>query len=169
MEGTMTTTNTNGDALGFAAPETSRPIRRALVGAALAGYPVFVAAWVGLPALGVTGIPWAIVVGALGLGVILAATSLYQFRRRMAQSPDRDLDERQIAIRDRAYLVSYRVFCAIVLVGLLVVGILPDVLDRPLALTFETVQPLFWGAFLYSIILPSAAVAWQEPDLPAEA
>jgi len=161
--------DTHGDALGFAAPETPRVVRRALVGAALAGYPVFVAAWIGLPTLGVTGIPWALVVAALGLGVILAAIALYQFRRRMAQSPDRDLDERQIAIRDRAYLVSYRAFSAIVLGGLLVAGILPDVLDRPLAVTFEAVQPVFWGAFLYSIILPSAVVAWQEPDLPADA
>ncbi len=145
-----------------------RSLRRILVVGVLAGYPLFVTAWVGLPAIGVTGLVWAIVVAGLGLGVLLGALGLYQFQRSMAHTPDAQLDERQIAIRDRAYLVSYRILATFMLLAIFALSIAPDVLDRPLAVTFETMQPLMWGALLYSFILPSAVIAWQEPDLPGE-
>jgi hypothetical protein len=145
-----------------------RSLRRVLVVGVLAGYPLFVAAWVGLPELGVTGLVWTIVVAGLGLGVMLGAFGLYQFQASMAHVPDAQLDERQIGIRDRAYLVSYRILATLMLLGIFAFSIAPDVLDRPLAVTFETMQPLMWGALLYSLILPSAVIAWQEPDLPGE-
>jgi hypothetical protein len=145
-----------------------RSLRRVLVVGVLAGYPLFVAAWVGLPELGVTGLVWTIVVAGLGLGVMLGALGLYQFQASMAHVPDAQLDERQIGIRDRAYLVSYRILATLMLLGIFAFSIAPDVLDRPLAVTFETMQPLMWGALLYSLILPSAVIAWQEPDLPGE-
>jgi len=68
-------------------------------------------------------------------------------------------------VRDRAYLESYRVFVAVVLVGLLVVGIGSDVVDRPLLVDFDVVQPVLWAGILYGMLLPSAVVAWGEPDL----
>jgi uncharacterized membrane protein len=148
--------------------ELSRPIRRLLVVAAMLGYPLFVLAWVGLPAAGVTGIAWGATVAAIGLVVILSAAQLYLFRRSMAQSPDALLDERQVRIRDRAYLVAYQVFAALTMLGLIVVGIGSDALDRPVVVDFDVVQPLIWGAVLYGIVMPSAVVAWQEPDLAGE-
>jgi hypothetical protein len=151
-----------------AVAEPSLVVRRAIVLAGMAGYPAFVAAWVGLPRLGVTGIPWAIAVAVLGLGVLFASMALYQFRRAMAQAPDTQLDERQIRVRDRAYLDAYRVFALLVMVVLVVGGIAADALDQRVELTFDLVQPLIWGAILYGMILPSAAVAWREPDLPGE-
>jgi hypothetical protein len=152
----------------IAAAEPSLRVRRAIVLVAMVGYPAFVAAWVGLPLLGVTGIAWGIAVGVLGLGVLLAALALYQFRRAMAQAPDTQLDERQVRVRDRAYLDAYRVYATVVMLVLLIGAILADGLDQPVALTFDLVQPLIWGAILYGMILPSAVVAWQEPDLPGE-
>lgn len=143
----------------------TRARRRGLVVIALLSYPLLVAAWLGLPAAGVTGIPWAIAVLAASGLMLLSNYGLYAFRRSMAQAPDADLDERQVAVRDRAYLEAYRIFAAIMLLGLLIVGILPDAIDRPLDVTYETVQPFLLGAILYSIILPSAVVAWGEPDL----
>ena len=154
-------------AVGHPAPELSLTVRRALVFVALAGYPLFVAAWLVLRDV-LPGIAWAAVVAILGLAVLLSAYALYAFRRSMAQAPDDQLDERQVRVRDRAYLDSYRVFSALTLLGLLLFGILPDVLDRPLEVTYETVQPLLWGALLYSLVLPSAFVAWAEPELPVE-
>jgi tryptophan-rich sensory protein len=99
---------------------------------------------------------------------MLGAFGLYGFQTSMAHVPDAQLDERQIAIRDRAYLVSYRILATFMLLGIFALSIAPDVLDRPLVVTFETMQPLMWGALLYSLILPSAVIAWQEPDLPGE-
>jgi hypothetical protein len=150
-------------------PELTRPIRRVLVLVSMLGYPVFVLAWVGLPAAGITGIPWAVTVAALGLGVILSSLALYQFQRSMAQAPDAQLDERQIRVRDRAYLEAYRVFAVIVLLVLLLGGIAADGLEEPITLTYDVVQPLIWGALLYSMFLPSAVVAWRERDIPVEA
>jgi uncharacterized membrane protein len=148
--------------------ELRRPVRRVLVLVTLLGYPLFVAAWLGLPAAGVTGLAWALVVAAIGFAVIVGAATLYVFRRSMAQAPDAQLDERQVRIRDRAFLVAYQVFAGLTLLGLLVVGIGSDAIDRPITLTYDTMQPLVWGVILYGIILPSAIVAWQEPDLDRE-
>jgi Ca2+/Na+ antiporter len=161
--------DTNSAARARQQPDASpRSLRRVLVVGVLAGYPLFVAAWVGLPELGVTGLVWTVVVAGLGLGVMLGAFGLYGFQTSMAHVPDAQLDERQIAIRDRAYLVSYRILATFMLLGIFALSIAPDVLDRPLVVTFETMQPLMWGALLYSLILPSAVIAWQEPDLPGE-
>jgi|GEM_PF-1578739 len=149
----------------FGIDAMSRVQRRFVVALALVAYPVFVAAWLGLPAIGIEVIPWAVVVAVLGLGTVLSGFLVYAYRRRLAQSPDGDLDERQVAVRDRAYLESYRVFVAVVLVGLLVVGIGSDVVDRPLLVDFDVVQPVLWAGILYGMLLPSAVVAWGEPDL----
>jgi hypothetical protein len=83
----------------------------------------------------------------------------------MAQAPDEQLDEREVAVRDRAYLESYRVFTGFTAVAVLLAAIAPDVLDRPIEYTFETVQPVFWGVLHYALVLPSAFVAWREPDI----
>lgn len=156
-------TSTTADA------ELRRPFRRMLVLVALLGYPLFVLAWLFLPAAGITGLPWAIAVAVLGLAVLMAAAMLYLFRRSMAQAPDAMLDERQVRIRDRAYLTAYQVFAGITLVALLLLGIGADALDTPITLTFDVLQPVIWGTILYGIVLPSAVVAWQEPDLDVEA
>ncbi len=148
--------------------ELRRPIRRVLVLVTLLGYPVFVAAWLGLPAAGVTGLGWALVVALIGFAVILGAALLYLFRRSMAQAPDAQLDERQVRIRDRAFLVAYQLFASLTLLGLIVVAIGSDVIDSPITLTYDIMQPVIWGAILYAIVLPSAVVAWQEPDLDRE-
>lgn len=154
----QTTTGTSIDSL-------SRTGRRALVVSALSGYPIFLGAWFGLPAMGITGVAWAVAVAAIGLATLAAMVALYRFRRSMAQAPEDRLDERQIAVRDHAYLQSYRLFCGGLLLALVAVAIAPDLLDRTLSVTYETIQPLVWAGILYSIILPSAVVAWQEPDL----
>lgn len=150
---------------GSPADTLSQGRRRLLVVVALSSYPLFVAAWVGLPLAGVGGVAW--VIPVIVLGAIVAGTNwtLYRFRRSMAQAPNELLDERQVAVRDRAYLDSYRIFTALTMVVLIIGGILPDALDRALPLTYDAVQPFVWGGILYGLSLPSAVVAWGEPDL----
>jgi hypothetical protein len=143
----------------------SQARRRVVVAVALLSYPVFVATWLGLPAVGVVGVPWAVAVLAALALVVVTNLSVYRFRRSMAQAPETDLDERQVAVRDRAYLEAYRIFSALVMGTLLFVAIVPDAIDRPLQVTYDTVQPFLLGVILYGIILPSAVVAWGEPDL----
>lgn len=147
--------------------EASQSTRRAVVAYAMVGFPALVVSWFGLSALGLPDVLRVVVAGALIVGLLVADYFLWVFRRSLAQSPDEQLDEREVAVRDRAYLESYRVFTALTAIGVLVVAIAPDVLDRPLELTFETVQPVFWGVLHYALVLPSAFIAWREPDVDA--
>jgi len=146
--------------------ELPRRVRRPLAVVAIIGYPAAVffwtlaQSWLGLPpAVG----------GIAGLALILvslfAMWRVYEFRSRLAQAPDAQLDERQVQVRDRAYLDSYRIFVAITLVALALAGIIPDLIDRPLALTYDVVNWFVMGGILISLALPSAVVAWREPDL----
>jgi len=109
------------------------------------------------------------VAGIIGLLIVpptlFAMWRVYEFRSRLAQAPDGDLDERQIQIRDRAYLESYRIYVGVTLIGLVLAAIVPDIVDRPLVLTYDVVQWFVMGAILLSLVLPSAIVAWREPDL----
>jgi len=81
-----------------------------------------------------------------------------------ADLPDDALDERQRAVRDRAYLVAYRfvdaIFFAAAVYGALAwdTGLLwlPD--------DWVAVQACVWAVFLLVTTLPSAALAWAEPE-----
>jgi hypothetical protein len=134
----------------------------------MVGFPLLLAAWFGLSALGLPGVAWVLAVGAIVVSLLVTDYALWAFRNSLAQAPDEQLDEREVAVRDRAYLESYRLFTTLTAMGVLLVAIAPDVLDRPIEYTFETVQPVFWGVLHYAIVLPSALVAWREPDIDAQ-
>jgi len=148
--------------------ELSRAVRRPLAVWSVIGYPLGAialtnAATVGVPKVAAASFAVASIVAAL-----VAMALVWRFRGQLAQQSDDALDERQLATRDRAYLESYRVLSGVLIFGLLVVGIASDVLDRPITLTFATTNWFMMGAILISVILPSAIVAWQEPDLPSD-
>jgi hypothetical protein len=146
--------------------ELPRRIRRPLAVVAVVGYPAAVfcwtiaQTWLGLapPVGGIAGL-------ALILGSLFAMWRIYAFRSHLAQAPDAQLDERQVQIRDRAYLDSYRIFVGVTLVALVLLGLVPGMVDKPLTLTFDVVNWFVTGAVLISLVLPSAVVAWREPDL----
>lgn len=145
--------------------ELPRSSRRLLAALAVAGYPVAVLFLTQAPQLGVPA-PVAGGVALIGIGITLFAMwRCYAFRGKLAQAPDDRLDEREIRIRDRAYLESYRLFVLAVLVALVAVAIIPDVLDRPITLDYATLNWFIMGAILVSLALPSAVVAWVEPDV----
>ncbi len=146
--------------------ELARRVRRPLAVIAVVGYPVAVTCWA--VAYGVLGVPPAVagVVGLLAILITLfAIRRVYQFRARLAQAPDAQLDERQLQIRDRAYVESYRIFAAITIVTLLLVGIVPDLLHQPLTFDYSVANLFVMGAVILSLGLPSAVVAWREPDV----
>jgi hypothetical protein len=146
----------------------ARTTRRAAVVVALLAYPVLVAAWVGLQAAGVPALVWGAAVVAILAVLGAVARGLYTWQHSLANQPDAMLDERQVAIRDRAYLVAYRLFATGVTFSLVAIGVGADVLDPVVALSFDTVQPFFWAATYYALVLPSAAVAWSMPEAPAD-
>lgn len=102
-------------------------------------------------------------VGTLGgllllIGYLLIRTSV----RHIADSPDELLDERQIALRDRSYLHSYRIISSVFALALVALFIRIDLSET----TFEISD--WWGTGTwFSLImlmagLPSMVVAWLD-------
>jgi len=102
-------------------------------------------------------------VGTLGgilllTGYLLLRTSV----RHIADSPDELLDERQIALRDRSYLHSYRIISSVFALLLVALFIRIDLSEN----AFEISE--WWGTGTwFSLImlmagLPSLVVAWLD-------
>jgi hypothetical protein len=146
--------------------EIPRRIRRPLAIIAIAGYPLALGTWLLLgPKLEIFPGLGAIVGLAILAVTMFAMYQLYLFRSKMAQASDQMLDERQRQVRDRAYVDSYRWFVLITLLTLVAVSLIPTLLDVPITLTYDVANWFIVGAVLISIALPSAVVAWREPDL----
>jgi len=108
---------------------------------------------------------YGLVLAALACVTVLMGTSI---QRIVGEVPDR-LDEYELTLRSRAMSAAYTCLSALVLVGIIYFAIgsdkglwVPD--------DFDELNGLFWGAFLYATLLPSAFLAWQvDPaDLAAD-
>lgn len=149
--------------------EVRRAVRRPAAILSVAGYPFAAGLAIALQAAGAP----SLVVGMATLAIFVvmawAMYVCYRFRGRLAQAPDHMLDERQIRIRDRAYLVSYRIFAVLVLGALASIGLVLGPLGQPAEVTPEAITGWLIAIVFISISLPSSVVAWQERDLPVEA
>jgi uncharacterized membrane protein len=86
--------------------------------------------------------------------------------RTVADLPDRFLDERQRAIRNRAYVSAYRVYASII-GGLATIGLVAFILvSENDAVTLTTTWNQAIGGVLFVLViasvLPSMVVAWQD-------
>jgi hypothetical protein len=144
-----------------------RTWRRGVVLAMYAGFAVFLA----IMYLGYSATPrwpWWLAVPAI---VTFVATG-YAFVR-LAMAPgyaadtlDRFLDERQRLVRDRAYRVAYYVVTGLMI--LLSVGVIYIAGSEDTWSAWrEPALFLPWAAFIVGS-LPTAIVAWAEPDPPDE-
>lgn len=84
--------------------------------------------------------------------------------RAIADDLDTRLDERQIAQRNSAYLDSYRFVAGLVLLGVIWIALGTDLDYWWIPTTFHERNAIFWGLFIYLTSLPSAILAWREPD-----
>ena len=102
-------------------------------------------------------------IGTLGgllllIGYLLIRTSV----RHIADSPDELLDERQIALRDRSYLHSYRIISSVFALALVALFIRIDLSETACEISD------WWGTGTrFSLImlmagLPSMVVAWLD-------
>ncbi|WP_370323725.1 hypothetical protein [Euzebya sp.] len=85
-----------------------------------------------------------------------------EFRRRLAQAPDDQLDERERAVRDEAHLISYRI-----LGGALVLLALWTLVGAPLVagsreISLDVVLDAAFALVIAVFTLPSAVVAWRD-------
>ena len=102
-------------------------------------------------------------VGTLGGLVLLSGYLLIRTSvRHIADSPDELLDERQIALRDRSYLHSYRIISSIFALIIVALFIRIDLSES----AFEIADWWGTGAWFSLIMLmaglPSMVVAWLE-------
>ena len=104
---------------------------------------------------------------AVELVALAASIAGYLVLRRvtgsLADEGDTALDERQTSVRDRAYLVSYRILGAGVTAALLAVFIAVDGFD--VTLDARGLNALFWAVTGTAIALPTFVVAWGEREV----
>lgn len=137
---------------------SSRP--RAIIAAMYGFYAVGAILHLGQDALG------GAVAAIAGLLLMVAAGGCFMllyrsdFWRR-GHAPDTQLDERELGLRNRAYLAAYQ---GVATLFLLAVIYLAFAVDHGLWLPtkFEQASTLVWGVILLTVSLPAAVLAWTE-------
>ena len=77
------------------------------------------------------------------------------------------VDERQLQVRDRAFYRAYQILSSVFGLWVVYEGI-ARTNERQwfwVPQTFDQYQAIVWGYLLVSMTLPSALIAWTEPDL----
>ena len=109
----------------------------------------------------------------LGYSLILTAlicvASLIKsaLQRIVAEVPS-ELDEFELGLRSRAMNLAYATFTAFTLLGVVYAAIASDH-GVWVPATYEDFNGLFWGVFLYAVILPVAVLSWLvDPSFETE-
>ena len=145
----------------------SRRGRRLAVVAFYGGYAAVVAVLWGRAAAGAPSwlSAFSIVPGVAMLAGMVVLSSKAAGVYDVANQPPDKLDERQQRVGDHAYRVSYWVVGAALIVGVVYVQVATDA-GWWLPRSDGAMQALTWATILLTGWLPTAAVAWTEPDPP---
>ena len=141
-----------------------RPVRRAMVLASFAGYPLLLLGYYTLVAPGrISQVFWAPIAVVLMSATIFGLIGVYSFSRNRAQLDAPTLDERQRVLGLRSYALSYSVLYTAVwlVIGPLALAIF---FGGPVTITDEWVLPIIVSASVYLPAMPAAVLAWIEPD-----
>lgn len=118
------------------------------------------------------GIIPAFAAGSSAIGIVVAAGGFVMWWllrtsvRTVADLPDRFLDERQRADRDRAYVGAFRIYASIVS-GLVTIGLVAFVIvqendEVTLTTTWPQALGLTFFVLLMATLLPSMVLAWRD-------
>ncbi len=125
---------------------------------------MLVAVWVvfliALPALALAGVR--LLPAIAGLVAFVMVGVLRHVVRMAADLPDSLLDEREIAVRDRAYLYAYRAVASLAPLALFAVYLSMDIWDY--VPTSNHLWAIGWSTLIAAVGAPSAVLAWIEPD-----
>ena len=99
---------------------------------------------------------------------IVGSFVLYRYVRGRADLRDGRLDERERQLRDRAWILSYQVLSAVVIAAVVIAGITVFGFGQPLIIDASLVNAAVLSVGVLLPILPAAALAWIEPDAPAD-
>ncbi len=107
------------------------------------------------------------IVDALALGAVAIVTVSWIWLGRRTyvnspQLPDSELDERLLQVKNQAYRTAYRIFGALVLIAWPLSLLL--LVNDPGGNGITTALLIFGGVALLMTTLPTAIVAWREPD-----
>ena len=144
-----------------------RRTRRLVVLQTFLGYPMLVAGYTFLVLTDRVPLAlWAPVAIALMALSLIGVAIVYNWARPRTDSAAR-LDERQRAMLDRSHVIGYGVLGIVIA---LLSGALALVasFDGPIIVTMEGLTPFLIALGLYLPILPSAILAWIEPDPAAD-
>ena len=148
-------------------PLLSQRARRVAVLAAFGGYPLMQVGYLTLRAPDrIPAVVWGPIAILLFGATLVGVVAIYGYAgRRMDRR--RNLDERQVAMIDRAMVVSYGVLTVVigVVLGALALWL---TFGGPVTIGMGELTPFIIGAALYEPVLPFAALAWIEPDAPAD-
>ena len=146
----------------------SRRMRRVIAVATLVGLPamyVWSSFWM---STNTSRLLWGPITFLL-IGITLVGSLiLYRFVRDRADLRGAGLDERQRQLRDRAWVLSYQVLAVVVVAAVAVVAVTVLGMGRDVLLDAPTVSAAAITVGVLLPILPIAALAWLEPDAPAE-
>jgi hypothetical protein len=145
-------------------PLLERRVRRALVIGCYGGYALFVLAWV------VTATPLREVLTLL-LGLLcVTCMGMLLMPNVLGVSDGMEtlLDERQRAFRHRAYVRAYALLSGLVVATALYTFIAVDSGRLWLPQGGLSLQAVFWGVLLLVLTLPTALIAWTEPEPPSD-
>lgn len=148
-------------------PDLGRRDRHLAIVAAFAGYPLQIAGYSLLVAPGlIPGLVWGPVSVVLFSATLVGLVAIYGYGQGRLDRRGL-LDERQRAMVDRAMIVSYGALTTVIVIA---GGLLATYLSfvGPLEIEMTALTPWFIAIGLYVPFLPFAALAWIEPDVPAD-
>jgi O-antigen/teichoic acid export membrane protein len=149
-------------------PSLRQRQRRTAVVAAFAGFPLLNLGYAALVATGI--LPsaiWGPIAVALFVITLLGIVAIYGWGQGRITERREDLDERQRAMVDRALVTGYGALTTVIV---LILGALALYLSfiGPITLDMTSLTPWVIAVALYVPFLPFAALAWIEPDAPAD-
>ncbi len=116
----------------------------------------------------VTNLLWGPITFVLFGATIWGAIVLYAYVRRRADLPGPGLDERQRSLRDQAWILSYQVLSTVVIFGIAYAALQVWLFGHPVTIDADLANALVLSNAVLLPVLPTAALAWIEPDPIAE-
>jgi uncharacterized membrane protein len=145
----------------------SRRFRRRLVVGTYAGW-LLIAAIMKLMTLTIPGWSKSIFGAVFVLVAVNSMISLIWLNRRTYINtpalPDSELDERLVQIRNQAFRTAFQIFVPVVIIAWALS--VWTVLEQPNNLGITNALIFFYGAIVLGTTLPTAIIAWREPDPP---
>jgi hypothetical protein len=105
--------------------------------------------------------------GLIFLALLASALLAGTTAQRVAAEEPKQLDEYELALRYRATQSAYATISGLALLGVFYMAVASDK-GLWFPQTYEQLNALFWGIFLYASILPSTFVAWKLEPVAAD-